>query len=126
MVLSIYAVLFSFGAMLLKVPLIKILTSLFSVQKHSDVHYFTYLRLSLIIAFIAFIGSVLLFLSPDHSAEIAWEVYRYSLLVFLFIRLILMYLVLNNSFSFNKFHLISYLCSSEIIPLIILVKTLLR
>ncbi|PIB37287.1 hypothetical protein BFP72_18660 [Reichenbachiella sp. 5M10] len=122
---GVYASGGAFVAILLKAPLIEVLTRVFNFQKYSEVHFFAYFRLSLLIAFFSFLGSILLFVSSYSVSLYLFEVFQWGVLSLLVTRLVLMYLVLNNHYSFRKLHLISYLCSSEIIPLIIFVKTLL-
>ncbi|MBU2914769.1 DUF4271 domain-containing protein [Reichenbachiella agariperforans] len=116
----------AFGLMILKVPLIGLMARVFGFQKAIEVHFFAYFRLSLLISFFAFSASIVVFVSSLDLAADLWFVVKLVVLIFLLIRLVLMYLILNNNLGVKKLHLISYLCSSEIIPLIIIVKTLLR
>ena len=109
-----------------KLFLIGLVSSLFRIKMLSSVHYFTYFRLSLLIALVGFVASV--FIDPfiELPSGFQKEVLN-NLLVLLFLaRLITVALVLNNKHTFRKLHLFFYLCTTELFPLVIIIKVFLK
>jgi len=108
--------------MVLKYPMLILITNIFVFRKATTIHYYEYLRFSFIISLMLFILSIINnvyqgILISNFTHQLGW------LLVFLVIaRSIFIYLKLIKLKSFRKLHLFSYLCSTEIIPLIILLK----
>ncbi|MCV9388663.1 DUF4271 domain-containing protein [Reichenbachiella ulvae] len=123
---GLYAFGLAFLSIFLKIPLVNIVSSIFNLRRHAELHFYAYFRMSLLIAFLVFIMSLILFISGENYQDILLIGFRWLLLGILAIRLIMMYLILNNAFNVKKMHLISYLCSSEFIPLIMFIKTLFR
>lgn len=123
---GLYATGLAFVAMFLKIPLVNIVSGIFNLRRYAELHFYAYFRMSLLISFLVFIMSLILFISGDIYQDLLTMVFRWMLLAVLAIRLVMMYLILNNAFNVKKMHLISYLCSSEFIPLIMFIKTLFR
>jgi hypothetical protein len=119
------ALLFSLAFMLLmilKYPLINIIASIFLFRKLKAVHFYENFRFGFFVSFIFLVismannytdGKLLL----DHI-----EIMSGLVIVLLVANSILVFIKLNSLQSFRKLHLFSYLCSTEIIPLIILLK----
>lgn len=106
-----------------KYILIRMVASWFQLTSFADLHLIDYIRLSM--AFITVILIVLLYgnLSGGMSSVV------YSLLVvvlsiFLLVRTIILFFKLLTFSTFRKLHLFSYLCTTEIIPLSIIIKVL--
>lgn len=115
----------AFLFMILKYPLIVMVTGIFNFQKYSDTHYFAYLRISLIAILIVLVSSITLSILSDQWMNGAWFIVRFIIAILMLVRLFYMALILNNKYNFSKLHLFTYLCSSEIIPLCLFVKSVL-
>jgi hypothetical protein len=108
----------TFCVLELKYLLIKILCSLLNVEKIAQIHFFDFLRLSLIFVGITFIGASSLYLS-NLSRELPYTIILYIFIALLGVRIIILLFKLIGDTSFRKIHLISYLCTTEILPLLI-------
>ena len=119
-------VLLCFVLMSAKFILIYLCTELFKIKKVRLTHFFTYFRLSLILALGVFCLSIL---NGIFDGQLMLE-YKFTMKLILgllwFIRLILIFFVLNKIYTFRKLHLFSYLCSSELIPLLLFFKVFLK
>ncbi|UXX80158.1 DUF4271 domain-containing protein [Reichenbachiella carrageenanivorans] len=117
---------YCFVLILFKLIVVSINTQLFKIKKVRLIHFFAYFRLSLIIATVAFSLSVIngifggLILS-EHATFI-----KIIVLLSWIGRLILIFFVLNKIYTFRKLHLFSYLCSTELIPLLLFFKIFLK
>jgi hypothetical protein len=108
----------TFCVLELKYLLIKILCSLLNVEKIAQIHFFDFLRLSLIFVGITFIGASSLYLS-NLSRELPYTIILYIFIALFGVRIIILLFKLIGDTSFRKIHLISYLCTTEILPLLI-------
>jgi hypothetical protein len=114
-----------FVMLMIKLLLIWTFSRLFALKDVVRFQFFNFIR-SLYIAS-AFMSVALLFYFMIGSEGIN---FYYSLLiaacVFLIFSVFLLYFKLMSRAHFSVFHLFSYLCGSEIIPLLILIKVLLN
>ncbi|MEO9803200.1 MAG: DUF4271 domain-containing protein [Reichenbachiella sp.] len=115
-----------FALMLLKWLLILITSELFKIQKARHLHFFTYFRHSLIIAITMFILSVIYGIFEGSLITKGWSVIQAMVVAVWSGRLILIFFVLNKIYTFRKLHLFSYLCSTELIPLLLFFKIFLK
>jgi hypothetical protein len=106
-----------------KIAVVFALSSLFGFRGIAGVHYFNWIRLLLVcmsaLSVIIFIYFISRGLSP--------EVYISLLTVFIILLvgwIIIVFLKLNNRTEHSMFHLFSYICATEVIPLIITIKVL--
>lgn len=110
--------LIAFGVVELKYLLIKILSSLLNVDKIAQIHFFDFIRISLI-----FVGTILIVASFFYLTGLAQRVpfiiLLYAFVVLLGVRIVILLFKLIGDTSFRKIHLISYLCTTEILPLLI-------
>ncbi|MEP2026750.1 MAG: DUF4271 domain-containing protein [Reichenbachiella sp.] len=109
-----------------KLILITIGTELFKINKVRAVHFFTYFRQSLIMAMIMFSLSVINGILGGMLVDEYWNLIQLILVLAWSGRLVLIFFVLNKIYTFRKLHLFSYLCSSEMIPLLLLFKIFLK
>lgn len=108
--------------MILKYLILKLIANIFMFRKVTSIHNYEYLRFSFIISLILFVLTLVNNFSKgtfanDYIIQLGW-----LLGVLAVFRSIFIYFKLNKLFSFRKLHLFSYLCSTEIIPLIIFLK----
>lgn len=117
---------FCFLLMVAKLLLISASSELFKLNKIRLVHFFTYFRLSIIIALAGFSFSVVNGIFGGILVKDWWDWVQLFIVVFWSARLLLIYFVLNKIYTFRKLHLFSYLCSSELIPLLLFFKIFLK
>ncbi len=109
----------------LKYLLIKTLCSLLNFQKIALIHFFDFMRLSMI-----FVSFTFLILTVIHFTGGQYQVAPYKIMVYVFImllgaRILVLLLKLIAGSGFRKIHLISYLCTTEILPLLIGIRVFL-
>jgi hypothetical protein len=107
-----------------KLVLTFLLSSLFNIGEFVPFHFFNFLRMH----FFAFGACTLLclgyFIFKGQNPEFySYLLYGFAILSFFWV--VLIYLKLLNRVPFRFFHLFSYLCVSEIIPMVIIFKILL-
>ncbi|WP_420579998.1 DUF4271 domain-containing protein [Reichenbachiella sp.] len=101
-------------------------SELFKLKKVRLVHFFTYFRLSLIFSIVAFSLSIVNGVFDGAMVNDYWKLIQISIVLFCSARVVLIYFVLNKIYTFRKLHLFSYLCSSELIPLLLFFKIFLK
>lgn len=121
-VVGLKAIGYCFVFMLLKLLLISVSSELFKIRKARLLHFFTYFRLSLIIAIMVFSFSMLYGIFEGYLTANGWSLIQGMVGLAWFGRLILIFFVLNKIYTFRKLHLFSYLCSTELIPLLLFLK----
>jgi hypothetical protein len=108
---------------LLKITLIFALTRLFGMRGMARVHFFNWVRLMLIVFGSCTVIVFLYFI--NHGQQTTFFVVFLSLVsVTLIGWALLAFLKLNGKSEHSLFHLFSYICATEIIPLLITVKVL--
>lgn len=112
-----------FFALLLKLLIIFFVTRLFGLHGLARYHFFNWIRLLLVIFGGATILLFMYFISRGDRPDIF--VFFLSLMVFTLIAwTVLAFLKLTGKTGHSMFHLFSYLCATEIIPLLITAKVL--
>ena len=117
---------YCFAFMIAKLLVITAGSELFKLKKVRLVHYFTYFRLSLILALISLSFSIINGIFGGLLINEWWNWIQLIVVLFWSGRLVLIYFVLNKIYTFRKLHLFSYLCSSELIPLLLFFKIFLK
>lgn len=115
-----------FLLMLGKLTIITIGAELFKISRIRTVHFFTYFRLSLMMALIAFCLSIVNGIFDGIIIREYWVVVQILVVMAWIGRMVLVFFVLNKIYTFRKLHLFSYLCSSELIPLLLFFKVFLK
>ena len=120
---------FMFGTytlMLFKYPSVRIIANLFYIRRITDIHYYSYFRVSLLFSTLLFVVSIffvalgVVVLSPSLI-----DISQKAFILLVLARSLYVYLILNRQLSFHKLHLFIYLCATEIIPQVLLLKLLL-
>lgn len=111
-----------FILLLAKFILIWVLKELFKISAFINSHYYNYIRLGLLfyvlIAVIVFVSYFTLFkTSPEYYQSVG-----IVLLSTLILRVVILFFKLMNSSSYSVLHLFSYLCGTELIPLLLIVS----
>jgi hypothetical protein len=102
----------------LKHLLIRVLSSLLNVDKIAQIHFFDFVRIGLIFISITLIAASVLYLS-NIDGELVFTILLYLFVILLGIRIVILLFKLIGDTSFRKIHLISYLCTTEILPLLV-------
>ena len=103
----------------LKYLLIRILCSLLNFDKIAQIHFFDFIRLSMIFASFTLSSLVVIFFIKFDQPLLIFKVLLYAFIAFLVVRMSIVLLKLIAGSTFRKVHLISYLCTTEILPLLI-------
>ena len=108
-------------ALIGKLILIGVLSYLFKATEIMAIQFFNFIRLFFFTFGVISLLAVLFFMANVHNP--AWYFGLCYVLVGIFIFWeIIIFLKLMNRVSFHIFHLFLYLCASELIPLVILIK----
>jgi hypothetical protein len=102
----------------LKYLLIKILSSLLNVGKIAQIHFFDFISIGLIFVSTTLIAASAFYLSSIDRSMV-FTVLLYIFVFLLGVRIMILLFKLIGEGSFRKIHLISYLCTTEILPLLI-------
>ena len=109
---------------LAKYLLIRITAALLGLQKLVVLHFYEYMRISqFFYTFFLLVALSLLLLRPYQASESAWF-FQYGILTFYVFRLLLLWKQVNKVIEFRNLYLFSYLCITEIIPFLFLLKLL--
>jgi len=110
-----------FVLILLKFMLVSYFGSLFAVRSAQTGHFSDYMQMSLIFFLLVFFFVFVTFKWLTGS-PIAVSVLLVATLIFSFFRVIVLFFKLMRQTNFRNLHLISYLCATELIPLLISIK----
>jgi len=108
-----------FMSLVVKYLLIKNLGSLFDLKSSASYYFFEYMRMSMI-----FFGSIGLALAiflirwPDLMPDVI-RIVLHILMAFLALRFIVIFIRIGKLTPFKNLHLFSYLCTTEILPIVI-------
>ena len=102
-----------------KFLLIKLLSAMMNLKELDQIHFFEFVRISIFIYSVGLVFMAILLLafyspSADHFI---WVIYLVALLSV--VRIVLLYLKFLRLSTFRNLYLFSYLCTTEILPLII-------
>ena len=106
----------------LKYLLIASIGTLFNHRLIAPRHFYDFNRLSHIFLILIFSLAVITFMVLQNPPEIIYRTLFYALAFLLSLRVVILFFKLLDSASFRNFHLFSYLCTTEILPLIIGIK----
>lgn len=116
----------AFLIFLVKYWLINIIGGLFDLREIINRHYLEYLRMSKIFFAILFVVLCIIYLGFEVDIDKNHQVFINIAIVFLIIRVLLLFFKFMRSSSFKNFYLFAYLCSTEFLPLIIGLKFILN
>ncbi len=104
---------------LVKYFLIKVLTTMMNLKELDTIHFFEFIRFSIFIYSVALIvvGVFLLAYYNPPVNHFTWVIYIAAFLSV--VRIVLLYLKFLRLSTFRNLYLFSYLCTTEILPLII-------
>lgn len=112
-----------FGVILVKSLFVHGLAYLFGFSEVSSFHFFNFTRILLILFFLVTTAAVMYFLAMGYSPSFYMTLFQ-AIRYVMFFWIVLMFLKLGNRLEFARFHLFSYLCATEILPLLVIAKVL--
>lgn len=110
---------------IIKVLIVFLFTRLFDMRGLTRVHFFNWMRLLLIVAGAATIVMYIYFISRGQRPEV-YAGCLIAVIVTLVAWVVILFLKLTGSRGHTMFHLFSYICATELIPLFITIKVLFR
>lgn len=110
---------------IMKVLIVFLFTRLFDMRGLTRVHFFNWMRLLLIVAGAATIVMYIYFISRGQRPEV-YAGCLIAVIVTLVAWVVILFLKLTGSRGHTMFHLFSYICATELIPLFITIKVLFR
>ena len=106
-----------------KMLVVYIIASLFGVRDTAGFHFFNFIRLLLVI--LGILTLVLATYYVLHGQQKGFYSFLYELLNWILGGwVILLFIKLANRVQYSVFHLFSYICATEIIPFLLIVKVL--
>jgi hypothetical protein len=106
-----------------KILIVFSLSNLFGMKGLAGVHFFNWMRLVMIVCGALFVVLFTYFISRGYSPAF-YEVMLTFVVVVLIVWIIIAFFKLSSKIEHSMFHLFSYICATEIIPLLITIKVL--
>ncbi|MFA0961770.1 DUF4271 domain-containing protein [Roseivirga sp. BDSF3-8] len=114
-----------FFLLLIKYLLLINMGAIFDLRNLVIVHFIDYIRISLILFSFVYALLVIIFLSDIYIGLTITHIV-YLLIASAFLRVVLVFFKLSSNSGFKFVHLFSYLCTTEIAPLVVALKFLLK
>jgi hypothetical protein len=95
---------------------------LFRIGNFSNAHYYEFIRYSTITSVILLLVAFFQYNTYFFSQELFFEVVKIIVFGLIIMRIIKVALMLNSSIPFRNLYLFSYLCGTELIPIVIIAK----
>ncbi|HYG04407.1 MAG TPA: DUF4271 domain-containing protein [Chryseosolibacter sp.] len=110
---------------IVKLVVIFSLASLFGIRPLAGTHFFNWIRLILVLTSILSVVAFAFFINRKYESDL-YVTLLTILASFFTVWIILAFFKLANRSQHTMFHLFSYICATEVIPLIITIKVLFR
>ena len=121
-----WILLFVLGWFLLRFILISLSSDLFKMREIGTIHTFEYLRITNFYGLLFFLFLVLALFIIQINLDLFVYMLIYSIVIISIIRALILYLKFLNSSNYTKLYLFAYLCSAELLPVIVGLKFLLK
>ena len=118
--------LFILGWFMLRFILISLSSDLFKMREIGTIHTFEYLRITNFYSLLFFLFLVLALFVLQIDLGLFVLILIYSIIIISIIRAVILYLKFLNSSNYTKLYLFAYLCSAELLPVIVGLKFLLK
>ncbi|EMR03788.1 DUF4271 domain-containing protein [Cesiribacter andamanensis] len=109
---------------LIKYFMLQIMAGIFNFQEFASVHYFDFLRISQMFFSMLLAAVAVVFLSLPMQVSAGASLLLKVVLIFALLRIGLIFFKLMQLANFRKTYLFSYLCATEILPLLVGLKLL--
>jgi hypothetical protein len=113
------------GVYCIKYVYLRLLASIFNLRQIISIQFFELVKISLKLNLLCVPLAVILFYSRSEILEIAYKYFLYSLILCGLIVLVRISFLIFKYSGFRNIYLFSYLCTTEILPLIIIIKVIL-
>ncbi len=107
-----------------KTALIGISASVFGIGRLGTAHQYEFMRFTTLMAFSCVAVTGIYYLADYNTASSIYSIFFYVVGIALILRAIKVSAMLIGNQSFGKLYLISYLCTTEVIPMIFVLKVL--
>ncbi|MDQ3534085.1 MAG: DUF4271 domain-containing protein [Bacteroidota bacterium] len=115
-----------FALFLAKYLFVKAISLLFNIKGFSTIHFFDFIRMS-IIFFLLVLIVLCVFIFSSGSDEYIWfEPLINSIIIFFIFRVFVLFFKLYKYAPFRNLHLFLYICSTELLPLMVGFKILIN
>jgi hypothetical protein len=121
-----WILLFVLGWFLLRFILISLSSDLFKMREIGTIHTFEYLRITNFYSLLFFLFLVLALFIIQINLALFVYMLIYSIIIISIIRALILYLKFLNSSNYTELYLFAYLCSAELLPVIVGLKFLLK
>ena len=111
---------------MLRFFIISLSSDLFKIKSIGTIHTFEYLRITNFYSLLIYLLMVLLIFIFHLNLALFSDLVLYSMVIISVLRAIALYLKFLNSSNYTKLYLFSYLCSAELLPVIIGLRILLK
>jgi hypothetical protein len=113
------------GVYYIKYIYLTLLAGIFNLRQIISIQFFELIKISLKLNLLCVPLAVILFYSRSEILEIAYKYFLYSLILCGLIVLVRISFLIFKYSGFRNIYLFSYLCTTEILPLIIIIKVIL-
>ena len=114
-----------FAFIILKYFVIANFSRLFVLGDYKNIQFYNGVRIGLGVSFLFFLVVSFIFLTFRIPSSIAYDGVIYAIITLLILRMFILFLKLLNYSNYKTYHLITYLCATEIIPFLISYKIVL-
>ena len=118
--------LFILGWFILRFIIISLSSDLFRMREIGTIHTFEYLRITNFYSLLFFFFLILSLFVIQINLDLFVYILIYSIIIISIIRAAILYLKFLNSSKYTKLYLFAYLCSAELLPVIVGLKFLLK
>jgi len=106
----------------LKLVLISIIGALFKVSESTNFYFIEFLRMAMIFYSVIFIIICYTIINHFYLIEVLLENLILAIAIFYIVRFLILYFKFRRTVSMKNLHLFSYLCTTELIPIILGLK----
>jgi hypothetical protein len=121
-----WVLLFLLGWFVLRFVLISLSSDLFKMREIGTIHTFEYLRITNFYSLLFFLFLVLALFVIRVNLDLFVYILIYSIIIISILRALILYFKFLNSSNYTKLYLFAYLCSAELLPVIVGLKFLLK
>ena len=114
-----------FLLIILKYFLVGTFSTLFVLGEYRNIQFFNSLRFGLAVSMLGFIVLVFSYLTFKSEDLAVYTFVLNAMVILLVLRVLILFLKLSNYSKYKIFHLIFYLCATEIIPFLLVYKIVL-
>jgi len=111
---------------MLRIFIISLSSDLFKMRDIGTIHTFEFLRITNFYGLLVFLLLVLSLFIIQVNLNVVSHIILYSITIMSILRALILYLKFLNSSNYTKLYLFAYLCSAELLPVIVGLKFLLK